>query len=159
MEQNKAFQEQIPNNHCFGCGSENALGLQIKSYWHGSNESVCTFTPLPHHSAGPLHFLNGGIISTIIDCHCVCTAIAKGYKMQDREIGSGETIWFATGSLDVKFLRPVSINEDVKLIASIIEAKDSKIELQCELFSDGILCCQSHVVAVKVPSEWFQTRG
>ena len=66
------FQEQIPNNHCFGCGPQNRQGLKIQSYWSGENQSVCDFTPLPHHSAGPLHFLNGGIISTIIDCHCVC---------------------------------------------------------------------------------------
>ncbi|NRF61170.1 PaaI family thioesterase [Vibrio coralliilyticus] len=158
MEQNNAFQEQIPNNHCFGCGAENTMGLQIKSYWNGDNESVCTFTPSAHHSAGPLHFLNGGIISTIIDCHCVCTAIAKGYYMQGREIGSGEAIWFATGSLDVKFLRPVPIDDDVQLIASIIEAKDKKIELQCELFSGNTLCCQSRVVAVKVPNDWFEGR-
>lgn len=35
MQQGKAFQDQIPNNHCFGCGPENASGLQIKSHWVG----------------------------------------------------------------------------------------------------------------------------
>ena len=101
MELRRSFQEQIPNNHCFGCGPQNHQGLKIQSYWNGENQSVCDFTPLPHHSAGPLHFLNGGIISTIIDCHCVCTAIAKGYLMRDREIGQGELVWFATGNLEV----------------------------------------------------------
>ncbi|MBU2896743.1 PaaI family thioesterase [Vibrio hepatarius] len=159
MEQKNSFQDQIPNNHCFGCGPQNKQGLKIHSYWNGENESVCSFTPQPHHSAGPLHFLNGGIISTIIDCHCVCTAIAKGYQMRSREIGMGETVWFATGNLDITFLKPVPIDSDVKLIASISEAKDSKVMLSCELFSDGDLCCQGTVIAVKVPNKWFESRS
>ncbi|NOH72217.1 PaaI family thioesterase [Vibrio pectenicida] len=159
MEPKKSFQEQIPNNHCFGCGPQNEQGLKIHSYWKGENESVCSFTPLQHHSAGPLHFLNGGIISTIIDCHCVCTAIAKGYKMRSRNIGIGETVWFATGNLDIKFLKPVPIDSDVQLIASISEAKDHKIMLNCDLFSGGDLCCQSTIIAVKVPNEWFEPRS
>ncbi|GLT19179.1 thioesterase [Vibrio zhanjiangensis] len=158
MEPRRSFQEQIPNNHCFGCGPLNEQGLNIHSYWNGENESVCSFNPLPHHSAGPLHFLNGGIISTIIDCHCVCTAIAKGYLMRDREIGVGEAVWFATGSLEVKFLKPVPIDNKVELIASISEAKENKIILSCDLFSADSLCCQSTVTAVKVPSQWFEPR-
>ena len=69
------FQNLIHGNHCFGCGPENDLGLRIKSYWDGKNQSICRFIPEKHHCAGPAEYLNGGIISTIIDCHCICTAI------------------------------------------------------------------------------------
>ncbi len=156
MNKKIAFQDQIPNNHCFGCGSENSKGLQIKSYWEGENESVCTFIPSPHHSAGPTQYLNGGIISTIVDCHCVCTSIAKGYQLSGREIGVGETIWFATGKLEVSFSKPVAIDREVVLKAKIVAAKESKITLDCQLFSEGIVCAESHVVAVRVPNSWFE---
>ncbi|WP_428774400.1 PaaI family thioesterase [Vibrio sp.] len=159
MNQQPAIQDQIPNNHCFGCGPCNPNGLQIKSYWSGENESVCTFTPAAHHSAGPVQFLNGGIISTVIDCHCICTAIAKGYQLSGREIGTGDIVWYATGTLTVQYLKPVPIDKDVRLQATINEVADNKITLTCELWSEGELCCTSTVVAVKVPSHWLDRTG
>lgn len=155
MQQGKAFQDQIPNNHCFGCGPENASGLQIKSHWVGENKSACTFIPSAHHCAGPTQFLNGGIISTVIDCHCICTAIAKGYQLQGREIGSGEAVWYATGKLEVDYLKPVPIDKDVELVAIVEEINGNKMTVNCELFSDGVLCCTAKVVAVQVPNSWF----
>ncbi|MGB1320497.1 MAG: PaaI family thioesterase [Vibrio gallaecicus] len=149
------FQDQIPNNHCYGCGAENPDGLQIKSYWTEEDASSCVFMPSSHHSAGPLHFLNGGIISTIIDCHCVCTAIAKGYQLAGRSIGEGETIWFATGKLDVSFLKPVAIDCEVELQATIQETKENKITIDCQLLSKGVVCATANVVAVRVPNEWL----
>lgn len=156
MKQAVAFQDQIPGNHCFGCGPNNTLGLQIKSYWQHDNVSRCCFMPATHHSAGPAKFLNGGIISTIMDCHCVCTAIAKGYSDVGREIGQGERVWFATGKLDVVFKQPVPIDQEVELIATITSSHEKKITLECLLLSGGKTCAEGNVVAVKVPNEWFE---
>ncbi len=50
-----AFQDLMPNNHCFGCGPTNDGGLRIKSYWDGPNESLCSFVPQAHQNAGPRH--------------------------------------------------------------------------------------------------------
>jgi acyl-coenzyme A thioesterase PaaI-like protein len=156
MNEKVAFQDQIPNNHCFGCGPNNSQGLQIKSYWVNENESICHFIPSPHHSAGPTKLLNGGIISTIIDCHSVCTAIAKGYQLAGRDIGIGETIWFATGKLEIAFNRPVVIDKEVTLNASIVMAKEKNISLICKLSSEGKVCAESNVIAVRVPNAWFE---
>ena len=82
----------------------NAYGLRIKSYWSG-DEAVCTWDPKPYHTAGPKHVLNGGIIATVIDCHCICTAIAAAYRAEGREIGTEPMIWYATGSLQVTYRR------------------------------------------------------
>lgn len=154
MNNTIAFQDQIPGNHCFGCGPENSQGLQIKSYWENDNESICLFTPSSHHSAGPTQYLNGGITSTIIDCHCVCTAIAKGYQLSEREIGEGEPIWFVTGNLDVSYKKPVSIDLDVLLRAKVVTVKENKINLDCQLISGNKVCVESHVVAIKVTNTW-----
>jgi len=156
MDKKTAFQDQIPNNHCFGCGPENSNGLQIKSYWLSENEAICTFIPSPYHSAGPARYLNGGVISTIIDCHCICTAIAKGYHSSGREIGTGENIWFATGKLEITFIKPAAIDREVVINAKIVDEKESKITLDCQLFSEGIVCSEGHVVAVRVPNSWFE---
>ena len=59
-----AIQDRIPHNHCFGCGTLNPRGLQIKSYVEG-DEAVCTFQPSPDHMAGPTDVVYGGIIAAV----------------------------------------------------------------------------------------------
>lgn len=155
----KAIQDLIPGNHCYGCGPLNEQGLQIKSYWAGDNETICRFTPSPHHSAGPLHFLNGGIIATLIDCHCVCTAIAWAYREAGREIGEGEILWYATAALDVNYKRPVRIDGGMTLSASVLETSGKKVVLNCRLYSplqEESPCAEARVVAVRVPPSWLQ---
>jgi acyl-coenzyme A thioesterase PaaI-like protein len=156
----KAFQDQIPGNFCYGCGSLNEQGLQLKSYWEAENESICRFIPSVHHAAGPLHFLNGGIIATIIDCHCVCTAIAWAYRAAGREIGGGETIWYATAALEVNYKCPVRIDREVILNAKVLETSDRKVVLNCLLYSasEETPCAEARVVAVRTPLSWLEDR-
>ncbi|WP_317931866.1 PaaI family thioesterase [Halioxenophilus sp. WMMB6] len=153
-----SFQKQIQHNPCFGCGQENPDGLGIESFW--SNEdpetAICRFTPSPQHMSGSRKFLNGGIIATIIGCHCVCTAIADGYRRQNRAIGSEPTIWFATGELNLKYLRPVSLNNTVELRAKVITVKPRKTRLECQLWSEGRPCVSAELLAVEVDSQWIK---
>ncbi len=150
-----AFQDQMPYNHCYGCGPENDLGLQIKSYWSAEDESVCVYTPQAHQCAGPQQYVNGGVIATVIDCHSICTAMAKVYAMAGREIGEGKQIWFATGRLELSYFKPTPIDRELMVIAKITEAKEKKITLECSLSSGGEVCVEANVIAVRVPSDWF----
>ncbi|NUM53399.1 MAG: PaaI family thioesterase [Candidatus Hydrogenedentes bacterium] len=143
----------MPDNYCYGCGANNPHGLQIKSHWDG-NESVCTFMPSPHHSAGPRQYLNGGIIATLIDCHCICTAVANAYRNEGRDVGEPPEIWYVTGGLNVSYLKPTPIDKPVMLRARIVDEKPKKTVLHCTLSSDGADCARGEVVAVRVPSEW-----
>lgn len=154
MVEQKALQDQIPGNHCFGCGPLNEQGLQIKSYWTADGETSCEFTPQPHHCAGPTHYLNGGIIATLIDCHTICTAIADGYLQAEREVGTGDPIWYATGKLDVQYRAPAPIDKPVKLHAKVIERSEKKTVLHCTLSSGDRICASAEVVAVRVPDGW-----
>lgn len=156
-----SFQQQIPDNHCYGCGPENPQGLNILSYWcdgKAGELSVCEFQPSAHHNAGPKHFINGGIIATVIDCHAVCTAIARAYLDEQRAIGEpdqqGDHIWFATGSLNIRYLKPAAIDKAITVEARVREAKAKKITLDCAVFSNGMQCAEAEVVAVRVPVEW-----
>lgn len=112
MTEKLAFQDDVyfKGNHCWGCGNENPDGLNIKSYWDG-NESVCTWKPEDFHTAGWPHALYGGIISGIIDCHCMCTIIAEYYKNKNTEEKESHKYWFATGSMKVDFLKPTPVNK------------------------------------------------
>lgn len=154
MGAQRAFQDMLPANHCWGCGADNEAGLRVKSFWDG-DEAVCRFQPQRHHMAGPTHVLNGGIISTIIDCHCICTSIAAAYRAEGREIGQGDRIWYATASLNVSFKRPTPIDQPVELRAVITEVGERRTNLTCTLTSDGRECAVADIVAVRVPSAWL----
>ena len=148
-----AFQDRMSGNHCFGCGADNPLGMQIKSRWDG-DESVCVYTPRPEQSAGPEQFLYGGTIASLIDCHCIGTAMANYYRREGREIGEGEEIWCVTGRLSVNYLAPTPIDRDVTLRATIEEATDKKTILKCRFYSGDTQTAEGDVIAVRVPASW-----
>ncbi len=63
-----SIQERLyPTLTCFGCGHTNPKGLKLRSYLAGK-AVVATFVPFPEHDNG-VGYLNGGIISTVLDCH------------------------------------------------------------------------------------------
>jgi acyl-coenzyme A thioesterase PaaI-like protein len=149
-----AFQDRLPDIHCFGCGPRNENGLRIKSRWSGPDESICRFTPAPHHSAGPKQFVNGGIIATVIDCHCCCTAMADSYRQESREIGQGEEVVYVTGSLKVEYRRPTPIDDTLVFKATIQERTPKKTVIGCQVIASDTVCAEGEVVAVRVPASW-----
>jgi acyl-coenzyme A thioesterase PaaI-like protein len=153
MTSGTAFQDDVfcKGNHCWVCGNENPRGLSIKSYWDG-NESVCTWQPKDYHSAGWPHVLNGGIISGIIDCHCVCTMNAEYYKNKDLGEKEFPEYWFATASMNIDFLKPTPVDKPVQLRANIKEMSDKKAVVSCSLYSDGTECACGEVLGVRVPA-------
>lgn len=148
-----AIQDRIAGNHCYGCGPENPLGMQIKSRSDG-DETVCTYLPRPEQCAGPTQYLYGGTIASLIDCHCVGSAMAEQYRRDGREIGEGEPIWCVTGRLTVNYLAPTPIDKAVELRAKIIESTDKKTVLTCTLSSEGTTTAQGEVIAIRVPASW-----
>ena len=151
-----AIQDRIPHNHCWGCGTLNPRGLHIKSYAE-AGETVCRFQPSPEHMAGPTHVVNGGIIAAVIDCHCVCTAIADSYRATGRALGSEPLLWSVTASLRVDYLAPTPIAEPLELRAHVREVKGRRRIVECTLRSGGRECARAEVVAVEVPASWRGT--
>ncbi len=150
-----SFQEAISGNHCYGCGPQNAKGFRIQSFWEGE-ESVCTWEPEPHHAAGPKDVLNGGVIATLIDCHCLCTVVAAAYREEGRQIGSSPIIWYVTGSLQVSYLKPTAINKPVTLRAKVQKTKPKKTIIECSLYSLSKETARAEVIAVRVPTGWLE---
>lgn len=59
----------LPDNHCFGCGHENANGLKIEVSRDPENENrvIVTFQP-ENHMIGFPGMTHGGVIYTALDC-------------------------------------------------------------------------------------------
>lgn len=142
------FQNHMPGNVCFGCGIDNPQGLQIKSYWEGE-DSVCHWHSKEHFHGWP-SLLNGGVMATLVDCHCMCTAMAYAYKMEGRPLDSEPHYKYATGTMTVKYLKPTSNDHPVELRAVVSEAKGRKTTVQCKIFSQGELTGEAEVIAIRV---------
>ena len=137
----------MPENVCFGCGS-NHDGLQIKSFWDGE-EAVCQWISKEHFH-GWRNLMNGGIMATLIDCHCMGTAMADAYRREDREMDTLPEYRYATGTLTVKYLKPTP-NDHVELRARVTEVKGRKTTMKCDLISSkGEVSATADVIAIRV---------
>jgi acyl-coenzyme A thioesterase PaaI-like protein len=147
----KAFQDYYPKDfsYCYGCGSLNDHGLKIKSYWDGE-ESVCRFVPNDHHIALP-GFVYGGLIASLVDCHCVGTAAAASYRYEKRQMGSEPALRFVTASLKVDYLAPTPMGVELELRGKVIEVTAKKAVIDATVMAGDKLCARGHVVAVKMP--------
>lgn len=151
-----ALQDLIPHNQCFGCGPRNALGLRIKSYWSGGGPSVASFVPQNHHCAAPEHFVNGGILATIVDCHCVCTAMAAAYLDAGQPIGDAPHHYYVTSRLELVYRRPAPIGAPLELSAELAGATERTYVLSCFVSARSKVCVEAMVEATRVPQEWMQ---
>jgi len=149
----QAIQDAIPHNHCWGCGTLNPQGLQIKSYLEG-DESVCRFDPPAQFMAGPTNVLYGGTIASIFDCHCICTAIADFYRAAGRPLGAEPQLWAVTASLKVDYLAPTPLGRPVELRARVVERKGRKRVVAATLRSGDRECARAEAVAIEVPPDW-----
>ncbi len=147
------IQDQMKDNYCWGCGADNPAGLHLKSYWDGE-VAVAQWMPGDEYAAGPRHFLNGGIIATLLDCHGVCTAIASAYQREGRDIGTNPEIWYATTSMSVDYRRPVPINSTVQLSARVAALEGQITTVACVLSSDAKDRAQASVRSIRVPDDW-----
>jgi acyl-coenzyme A thioesterase PaaI-like protein len=96
---------------------------------------VATFTPQPEHDNG-FGFLNGGIITTVLDCHTAAVVMweahQRGWKAEH-----GAPVPFITASLEVKFLRPTPLGPVLSLQAEPQEVSESAIVVNAELVFDA----------------------
>lgn len=145
--EDKSLQEKYaPKSKCFGCGPSNTKGLRIKSFVTG-DDVVAEWTPEAHHEAFD-GVLNGGIIGTLLDCHCNWTA---AWHLM-RHMGEEHPPCTVTAHYAIKLLRPTPSRGPVRLVANLVELKDNRATIKAKLLADnGKVCasCEGVFVAVK----------
>ena len=123
-----------PQATCFGCGPANPRGLKIQSY-ATDRGIVATFTPWPEHDNG-LGYLNGGIISTLLDCHSGAAAFHEA-SLRGWFAAEGLPYPFVTSGIDVRFRRPAPLDAPVELHAIVVTADEDAMTVEAELFWEG----------------------
>ncbi len=148
LESGKSLQDYFaPKSICFGCGPANAKGLRIRSFpskedW---NEVICSFKPEPQHQAFP-GMLNGGIIGSLLDCHCNWTA---AWCLKNKW-NIDKTPCTVTAEYRIQLLRPTPVDKPLHLTARVVEyVKEDRAWVEGELYTLSSGPTQERVVTAK----------
>jgi acyl-coenzyme A thioesterase PaaI-like protein len=151
MPEQSLQEKYAPRNACFGCGPANPDGLHIRSFPKG-DEVVAEWTPEKKYEAFP-GVLNGGIIGTLLDCHCNW---AGAYHLMKRA-NADQAPCTVTAEYAIKLLRPTPTNGPVHLSAKVVDLgasparTDDRATVEGTLTAGGKICatCRGVFVAVK----------
>src|SRR5437667_5876465 len=126
----KSLQETYaPNMICFGCGPANEKGLHIRSFPQ-DDEVVATFQPESYQEAFP-EMLSGGIIGTLLDCHCNWTA---AYHLM-KQAGLDQPPCTVTADYAIKLRRPTPTDKPIELRARVVESNEDRATVEGELIA------------------------
>ncbi|MEM7180829.1 MAG: PaaI family thioesterase [Spirochaetota bacterium] len=124
---------KIPNqkeHHCFGCGPANIHGLQLKFYT--DETSVFTHLQIPERMAGWSRVVHGGITATVLDETMAWTCIYL------------QSSYILTKSMQVDYIRPIYVGEDLQCVGSIESIEGDKAEVLATIYNgDGKECSRS----------------
>ena len=152
MADDTPLQDRLHPEHpirgCFGCGADNQHGLQIKSVEEG-DELTARWKPQSHHNAYP-GYLNGGIASTLIDCHSAWTASVAECRERGIDLGSAPdafpSLW--TRVMTIEFLKPARLDAEIEIRAKLIKKGTKSRTVSCALYADGEKCVTGEVTLV-----------
>lgn len=145
MKESSLQEKFAPASICFGCGPANPRGLHVRSFPRGA-EVVATWKAAPHHEAFP-GMLNGGIIGSLLDCHCNWTA---AWHLMERD-GLEKPPCTVTADYAIKLLRPTPTDATVELSARVVESARDRVTVDGVLTAAGKqrATCRGTFVAVQ----------
>jgi acyl-coenzyme A thioesterase PaaI-like protein len=147
MSDELSLQERYaPQAICFGCGPANPAGLHIRSFPGDGDEVVAEWSAGPNHEAFP-GVLNGGIIGTLLDCHCNWTAAY--YLMQRSGLERPPTT--VTAEYHIHLHQPTPTDVPLILRARVVESTDRRATVEGAIKANGQLTanCRATFVAVR----------
>lgn len=145
MESPSLQEQYAPTSICYGCGPANLRGFRIRSFPEG-DEVIAEWKAEPHHQAFE-GAINGGVISTLFDCHCNWTA---AYHLM-RRFHMPTVPPTVTAELVVRFKRPTPADTPMTVRAHVVESSDDRATVEGTLESNGLVCatCRGLFVAVQ----------
>lgn len=115
--------KQNISKNCLVCGIENDFGLKTKFYETDNDEVIAIFTPHDMLQSYP-DVLHGGISATILD-ETIGRAIMTKY---------GQNSFGVTVELNVKYKKPVPLNQELKVVARMTKDRGRLFEGTGELY-------------------------
>jgi uncharacterized protein (TIGR00369 family) len=133
-----------PNSRmCLVCGLKNPFGLHTSFFELGNKELLAVFKPREEHQSYPGR-LHGGIISTILD-----ETMGRAIMIQ-----SESDVWGVTVDLQIRFKKPVPLDEKLRVLGRITKDSNRFFEGTGELLlADGTVAATGHGKYLKIPLE------
>jgi len=103
----KVIKKQHNSRMCLVCGIDNKLGLKASFYELDNKELIAIFKPVEEHQSYPER-LHGGISATILD-----ETLGRAITIEE------ETIWGVTVELNIKYKKPVPLDQELKVVAKV----------------------------------------
>lgn len=139
----KVIDKQKNSKLCFVCGLKNPFGLKANFYVSETKELIAIFRPEEVHQSYPGR-MHGGIASAILD-ETIGRAILNHYQSE---------VWGVTIELNVKFRKPIPLNEELKVIGRITKDDNRIFEGTGEIIlQDGSVAVEASGKYLKVPLE------
>jgi acyl-coenzyme A thioesterase PaaI-like protein len=150
-----AIQDLYPEDfaHCFGCGSHNPNGHQLKSFIEG-DDVVAHFTPEPHHMSVP-GFVYGGLLASLMDCHAMATAAVAEMAASHAPAGSSAPR-YVTAALKVDYLKPTPLGAELEIRGHVVARTERKSVVALTVSAAGGITVRGEAVAVPMPSTMGQ---
>ncbi|MBN2388118.1 MAG: PaaI family thioesterase [Anaerolineales bacterium] len=139
--------KQPNSRHCFICGLENPVGLQLKIYQTSPGEVETSYTP-PEHFQGYPGVLHGGIVGAILDEIC-----GRAHMGEDPNAPR----FMFTARLEVKYRRNVPIGQPLRVVGKAGRSRGRMAEAWAGIYNqDGELLAEGNALLVDVPEGSYQ---
>lgn len=116
--------------HCFGCGLENPIGLQVDQFVRDGDSITATFTPRDDYR-GFHDILHGGIVATALDEVLAWTAILVAGTMA------------VTAKMEMKFRNPAPADADYSLRGHLVDQRGRRLVMEATCSSSGQLIAEA----------------
>lgn len=151
-----AVQDHYPEDaaHCYGCGARNPQGHQLKTRWAGESriETVTRFVPGAEQTAMP-GYVYGGLLASVVDCSGTGSAALAATHAAGRDLEAEGALRFVTGTLEVRYVRPTPMGEELVVTGRIEELKGRKVTVSLTVEAAGSVVAEGRVVALQLPDE------
>jgi len=138
----KVVKKQENSKNCIVCGLKNELGLKASFYELENGKLVSVFKPIEEHQSYPER-LHGGVAAAILD-ETIGRAIMIYHK----------NIWGVTVELNLKYKKPVPLNEELRVIGRITRDSSRLFEGTGEiLLKNGEVAVSASGKYMKMPIE------
>lgn len=138
----KVLKKQQNSSKCIVCGLKNDLGLRACFYEIENGELVAIFSPIEEHQSYPER-LHGGVSAAILD-----ETIGRAIMIKHPDI------WGVTVELNLKYKKPVPLNEELKVVGRITRDTSRIFEGSGEiLLKNGQVAVSGEGKYMKMPIE------